>query len=279
MKKFNRLQRILLVVISAIFIFGCVMFSICQNTLSNVGYSTWTYIKYGLINYPVTSIGNAFSDVANLWHVYEDNKYLNEQLAKQRSYETMYLDEKNKNKELRQMLKMEEDHKNQEMIHCKVLSRSFQNWEESFTIGAGKSDGVKQDMLVTNSLGAVGIVENVQLNTSTVRLLTSSDLVNEISVEIALEDGTSIEGVLQSYDADKQAYRINLFDHDAVVAKGQPVATSGKGGKYTSGIFIGTVMDTVMGDDAIISSVYVKPVSNMQSFNYVTVIGNGASKK
>lgn len=279
MKKLNRLQRILLVVISVIFIFGCIMFSICQNTLSNVGYSAWTYIRYGMIEYPLTSIGNAFSDVSNLWHVYEDNKYLNEQLAKQRSYQTMYLDEKNKNKELENLLKLEKDNKKTQMVHCKVLNRSFQTWEESFTISAGKNKGIKPDMLVMNSLGAVGIVDSVQTTTSTVRLLTSKELINEISVEIALEDGTSIEGVLQSYDANKQAYRVNLFDHDAIVSKGQLVATSGKGGKYTSGLFIGTVMDTVMGDDAIISSVYVKPVSNMQSFNYVTVIGSGVDKE
>ena len=279
MKKFNRLQRILLVVISVIFIFGCIMFSLCQNTLSNVGYSTWTYIKYGMVNYPIKSLGSMVSDVSNLWHVYEDNKYLNEQLAKQRSYETMYLDEKNKNKELENLLEIDKAHKDEKTVHCKVLGRSFQTWEESFTISAGKNKGIEPDMLVMNSLGAVGIVDSVQTSTSTVRLLTSKELINEISVEIALEDGTSIEGVLQSYDANRQAYKVNLFDHNAIVSKGQLVATSGKGGKYTSGIFVGTVMDTVMGDDAIISSVYVKPVSNMQSFSYVTVIGNGAVKK
>lgn len=279
MKKLNRLQRILLVVISVIFIIGCVMFSICQNTLSNVGYSAWTYIRYGMIEYPITSLGRAFSDVSNLWHVYEDNKYLNEQLAKQRSYQTMYLDEKNKNKELENLLKIENDNKDQTMVSCKVLNRSFQTWDESFTISAGKSKGIRPDMLVMNSMGAVGIVESVQTTTSTVRLLTSKELINEVSVEIALEDGTSIEGVLESYDANKQAYRVNLFDHDAIVSKGQLVATSGKGGKYSSGIFVGTVMDTIMGDDAIIASVYVKPVSNLQSFNYVTVVGNGVDKE
>ena len=88
---------------------------------------------------------------------------------------------------------------------------------------------------------------------------------------------TTIEGVLQSYDTSKRAYVVHLFDHDATVTNGAQVATSGKGGNYPSGIFIGTVTDTVMNDDAIISTVYVRPVTNMQSFNYVTVIGNKKS--
>ena len=57
------------------------------------------------------------------------------------------------------------------------------------------------------------------------------------------------------------------------VANGQQVATSGKGGNYPAGVLIGTVVDTVIGDDAIVSTIYVKPVSNIQSFNYVSVIG------
>ena len=274
MKKFNRLQRILLTILIVIFIIGCAMFSVCQNTISNLGYSAWTYVKYGLIEYPLTSLGNAFSDISNLWHVYNDNRYLNEQLAKQRSYQTLYQEEKNENKELKELLKLQDDRKEKKKVNCAVVSRSFQSWNDSFTISAGKDKGIRPNMMVMNSQGAVGIVESVQTKTSIVRLLTVKDLINEVSVEIALDDGTSIEGVLQSYDTEKQAYQVNLFDHDAIVSKGQLVATSGKGGKYPSGIFVGTVMDIVMGDDAIISTVYVKPVSNMQSFNYVTVVGN-----
>ena len=72
------------------------MLSLRQNSLSNLGYSAWTYIKYGLIDYPLKSLGNGISDFANLWHVYEDNEYLKEELAQQRSYKTLYEEERNK---------------------------------------------------------------------------------------------------------------------------------------------------------------------------------------
>jgi len=98
MKKLTRLQRILISAILVVTLIGSLMLALRQNTMTNIGYSAWTYIKYGLIDYPITSLSNMISDVSNLWHVYDDNVYLNEQLATQRSYETMYQDERNKNR-------------------------------------------------------------------------------------------------------------------------------------------------------------------------------------
>ena len=119
------------------------------------------------------------------------------------------------------------------------------------------------------------MIEEVQSATSTVRLLTSEDLINDIAISIALEDGTTIEGVLERYDTSHRAYRVSLFDNEATVTQGQEVSTSGRGGNYPSGIYLGQVSDMETNDDAIISTIYVKPVSNISSFNYVTVIGSG----
>ena len=70
MKRFTRLQRILLIANIVLLVIGCAMLGLRQNALSNMGYSAWTYIKYGLIDYPLTSLTNVFSDLSNLWHVY-----------------------------------------------------------------------------------------------------------------------------------------------------------------------------------------------------------------
>lgn len=273
MNRFTRLQKRLLATAVILFAIGCLMLGLRQAPLSNAGYSLWTYIQYGLIDYPLTSLGNAFSDASNLWQVYQDNVYLNQELASQRSYQTMYQDEKNRNAELQQMLDMKSGLPESEQISCAVLKRSPESWDETFTISAGSAQDVKPNMIVASSDGAVGLVTEVQTATSTVELLTSPHLTNDIAISIALMDGTSIEGVLQSYDPAKRAYRVSLFNNDAVITSGQAVSTSGKGGNYPSGIFVGTVTETVVNDDAIISTVYVKPVANLNSFNYVTVIG------
>lgn len=278
MRKFTRIQKRLLTTIVVLCILACAMFGLRQNSITNIGYSAWTYLKYGLIQYPLSSIGNAVNDFANLWHAYDDNEYLSKQLAEQKNYQTAYEDERNKNKQLEGLLEMKGGLSDARTISVSVLERSSDSWLQTVTISAGKKQGVEKNMLVATSDGAIGLVESVQTMTSTVQLLTSQHLSNDIAIKMSLEDGTSVEGVLQSYDTEKKAYRVSLFDNDAIVTKGQKVATSGKGGNYPSGILIGEVKDVSLNDDSIISTVYVSPVSNMKSFDYCLVIGKEESK-
>lgn len=275
MKRFTRLQRILLIANIVLLVIGCAMLGLRQNALSNMGYSAWTYIKYGLIDYPLTSLTNVFNDLSNLWHVYEDNQYLNEELAMQKSYKTLYEEERNRNKELEELAELNGTLEDATKITAHVLERDTEAWDQTVTISAGSSQGVQENMIVCTSQGAVGLIEEVQSVTSTVRLLTSEDLINDIAISIALEDGTTIEGVLERYDTSHRAYRVSLFDNEATVTQGQEVSTSGRGGNYPSGIYLGQVSDMETNDDAIISTIYVKPVSNISSFNYVTIIGSG----
>lgn len=275
MKRFTRLQRILLIANIVLLVIGCAMLGLRQNALSNMGYSAWTYIKYGLIDYPLTSLTNVFNDLSNLWHVYEDNQYLNEELAMQKSYKTLYEEERNRNKELEELTELNGTLEDATKITAHVLERDTEAWDQTVTISAGSLQGVQENMIVCTSQGAVGLIEEVQSATSTVRLLTSEDLINDIAISIALEDGTTIEGVLERYDTSHRAYRVSLFDNEATVTQGQEVSTSGRGGNYPSGIYLGQVSDMETNDDAIISTIYVKPVSNISSFNYVTIIGSG----
>lgn len=275
MRKFTRIQKRLITAITVLLVIACAMFGLRQNSISNLGYSAWTYIKYGLIEYPLTSFGNVFNDLSNLWHVYEDNEYLNEQLAEQKNYQTAYEDAKNKNKELESLLDMKNSLEDATTISATVLERSAESWNQAVTISAGKKQGVEENMLVSTSEGAIGLVSSVQSRTSTVKLLTSQHLSNDIAIKISLDDGSSVEGVLQSYDTEKKAYKVSLFDNDAIVAQGQKVATSGKGGNYPSGILVGEVQEVTVNDDSIISTVYVSPVSNIGSFDYVLVMGKG----
>ena len=107
MRKFTRIQKRLLTIIVVLCILACAMFGLRQNSITNIGYSAWTYLKYGLIQYPLSSIGNAVNDFSNLWHAYDDNEYLTKQLAQQKNYQTAYEDERNKNKQLEAVWEME----------------------------------------------------------------------------------------------------------------------------------------------------------------------------
>ena len=82
----------------------------------------------------------------------------------------------------------------------------------------------------------------------------------------------SVEGILESYDSDEQAYVVSLLDEQEI-KEGMQVVTSGKGGVYPSGLFVGTVKKTESLENQLGQVIYVEPVSNFQYFDYVTVIG------
>lgn len=274
----TKLQRSLVTANAVLVIAACSLLALRQNTISNMGYSAWTYIKYGLIDRPFTSFASAWSDFANLWHVYQDNEYLNEQLALQRSYQTLYAQEYNRNQELQGLLEMKNALPDARQISCEVISRPGQSWNQTVTISAGSASGVEENMLVASAQGAIGVISAVQDNTSTVTLLTSNDLANDIAVQISLDDGSTAEGVLRGYDAQENCYEVVLFNHETIVNPGQKAATSGKGGVYPAGIMLGTITRTVVNDDSIISTVYVQPVDDIGSFTYVNVLGKGQVK-
>lgn len=275
MRRFSKLQKILIILITFFFLLGCLMLSVRQNSISNIGYSAWTYLKYGLFDSPAKSVTSAVDDFSNLWHAYQDNTYLNEQLANQRSYQTLYAQERNRNLELQGLLELKNAMPESKQITCEVIERSTQAWNQTVTVSAGSVDGVKNNFIVVSSEGVVGLVESVQDHTSIVSLLTSNALPNDITVQISMEDGTTVEGVLRGYDAAENRYEVTLFDHEAVVLPGQKVSTSGKGGTYASGLVIGSVTGTIVNDDAIISTVYVEPIENINGFSYVSIYTEG----
>ena len=279
MRRFTKLQRILILFISVFFLSGCLMLSVRQNSISNIGYSAWTYLRYGLFDKPLTSAANAVSDFSNLWHVYQDNTYLNDELANQRSYQTLYAQERNRNLELQGLLELKNAMPDAKQISCEVISRPVQAWNQSVTVSAGSASGVEKGMLVVSSQGVVGLVESVQDTTSVVALLTGNELPNDITVQISMDDGTTVEGVLRGYDASQNRYEVLLFDHEAIVLPGQKVATSQKGGQYAAGLMIGTVTSSVVNDDAIVSTIYVEPVDNMNGFTYVSIFTEGTPEQ
>ncbi len=294
MSKFTRTQKILMCLIGFFLALGLLFQGMRQASISDIGYSALSYLKYGLIDYPLTSIKNFASDFSNLWKVQEENDYLKEQLAMTENYQTLYENALREKKELQELLDMNDTLEDYTKISAKVISRDVSYWNDQLTLNVGSSDGIEKDMIVVNSQGVVGKIYKVQDTTSIVKLLTCEDKSNKVAVRInfTTEEDTSaeekskdssgkakdtkqvdsVEGILESYDSDEQAYVVSLLDEQEI-KEGMQVVTSGKGGVYPSGLFVGTVKKTESLENQLGQVIYVEPVSNFQYFDYVTVIG------
>ena len=294
MSKFTKAQKILMCLIGFFLALGLLFQGLRQSSISDIGYSAVSYLKYGLIDYPLTSIKNFSSDFANLWKVKDENDTLREELSMTTNYQAMYENAQRENEELRELLNMNESLTGFNRISAKVIGRDSTYWNDQVTLNVGANDGIEEDMVVMNSQGVIGKIQKVQDSTSVVKLLTCEDKNNKVAVRINLgnnedqsegdsseadqqeqdqqqERASSVEGILESYDTNEQAYVVSLLD-DQEVEEGMQVVTSGKGGVYPSGLFVGTVKKVETLDNQLGQVIYVEPVSNFQYFDYVTVI-------
>ncbi len=294
MSRFTRTQKILMCLIGFFLALGLLFQGMRQASISDIGYSALNYLKYGLIEYPLTSIKNFASDFANLWKVQEENDYLKEQLTMSENYQALYENALREKKELQELLEMNETLEDFNRISATVISRDVSYWNDQLTLNVGSNDGIKEDMIVVNSQGVVGKVYKVQNTTCIVKLLTCQDKSNKVAVRINFDTQEtteaktdtkenedtkkneenkvdSVEGILEYYDTDEQAYVVSLLDEQEI-KEGMRVVTSGKGGVYPSGLFVGTVKKIESLENQLGQVIYVEPVSNFQYFDYVTVI-------
>lgn len=273
MSKFNRFQKIVI---------GCIAFFLAIGVflevlnIQNPGYNIFALIKYSLIDAPVKTLQHWTNDFADLSNVQNENEQLRKQMA-ETPFKDAQLEEANRRiAELEGILDMQSSLLNEgyPCIQAEVIMRDMEQWNNVLTINKGTSDGIVEDMVVVNQYGVVGKVMSASQYVSKVKLLTSQDKLNSVSIKISVSEEKTIEGILQNYDINKGMYVIHMFEDSDEIAEDMDIITSGKGGVYPSGLLIGKVKSVEALDSQVGKIVYAQPVDDFQTFDIVTVIGN-----
>ena len=220
---------------------------------------------------PFMGIGNMLSDYYNLRNVMKENKILKSNLD---SYESV----KTENEELRQEinrlkgeLNIEHVLSDYDYLNATVVSRNATSWYNVLTIDKGSHNGITEGMVVINSTGVIGKTTNVSTFTCDVRLITTTDTNNKISVNI-LSDGKRLTGVINKYDYSTGYLEIEGISNTDKVTVGDVVYTSGLGGVFPSGILIGKVSEITTDVYDLAKIINVTPSANFDDINYVTVL-------
>lgn len=273
MSRFTRFQKIIIGCITFFVIMGFIAKGIqSKGGMADLGYDAVSMLRYGLLEKPVQTVQNWTSDFSNLWKVKEENDSLRYQLSQQPLYEAQLSEAQRQIAELKQQLEMKESLSQYDMVAANVIVRDADSWDNQFTIDLGSDDGMEKDMIVLSSKGVVGKISEVSKLTSKVKLLTSEDRQNNVAVKVSISSSESSEGILQSYDANRGAFVIHIFDGNNNIKEDMNVITSGKGGVYPSGLLIGTVNTIEELSNSIGKTIYVKPSADFQNFEYVQVI-------
>ena len=160
-------------------------------------------------------------------------------------------------------------------ISTSVVGKNDGNWYDSFVIGAGRKQGVKDDSIVINGNGLVGIVYEVSDNYSKAISL----LDKKSSVSFKLLKDSNFKGVITQNSTldDKENYKNKgylcgyMFDSSYNVLPGDVITTSGLG-VYPEGIPIGEVDKVIDDKNKSMKYVVVKPYVNFKNIDDVIII-------
>lgn len=155
-----------------------------------------------------------------------------------------------------------------DIVVCKVIHNSYNVVENFLTLNAGAKSGVKPDMGVINSLGIVGITDDVSDNYSTV--ISILNIKSQINAKIKNSDHF---GTL-NWDG-KNAGFVQLIDVPrlATIKKGDTIVTGGQSVIFPENIGIGTIDKIFIPDDKThYYRISVKLFNDMTNLGHVYII-------
>ena len=224
-----------------------------------------------VIFYPFRFVVNIVSEYSELKDIKKENDILKTSLDRIESIETENVELRHQLDSLKEELNIDYTLADYEYLNATVTNRNINYWYNTITIDKGTNSGVEVEMPVINAYGLIGKVISVTTFTSTVRLITTSDTNNKISVSI-ISENEKLNGLINGYDYNNQTLEVEGISNTKTVRVGDLVYTSGLGGVFPSGILIGKVESITTDSYDLSKIINVTPSANFDNINYVTIL-------
>jgi len=248
-------------------------------TLTNTENSNLSYLE-NLANKLVMPIQNGMtylknktngnsSFFINLDKVKQENIDLhhknNEYEEKLRELESI----KAENETLKQYLNLTQRYKDYKTIPADVINRDISNYSKTIVINVGSNVGIQENMTVIAAEGLVGHVIAVTENTAKVQTIIDSSSSTSCLLSTS-RDSIVCKGVLN----DNKNIKAMYIATDATVAQGDTIETSGLGGIYPKGIYVGTISKVENSTDLSNRYALVELGVNFDKLETVLVVTN-----
>ena len=156
------------------------------------------------------------------------------------------------------------------IVYATSIYRNVDYFNESITLDKGSDDGIAKDMAVVTELGLVGKIDRVMAHSSELKLLTAQDGM-QLSVVVNSSE-TSFYGVLSEYQRTTDSFLVTGIPATANVQVGDTVTTSGLGGIFPAGIYIGTVSACQNDAFGITKNIQIKANQDFNHLKYVAIL-------
>ena len=231
-----------------------------------------------IITYPFNYIKENTKEYKKLKDVNKNNNILETSIDRIDSIEAENIELRRQLETLKEELNINYTLSDYEYLNATVVSRNVGYWHNKITINKGTYNGVEKDMVVISSKGLIGKVIKTSTFTSDVRLITTSDTSNKISVHISNGDN-NLYGLINSYDYNKNVLELEGISNTKDVNIGDYVYTSGLGGVFPTGILIGIVEEITTDSYDLAKIIKVKPSADFNDINYVSILKRKSDSK
>ena len=230
-----------------------------------------------VIYLPFKNFGGMINNYHTLKNVLEENKILKSNIDRLELIETENIELKKELNDMKKELKVDYALSDYNYLNATVISRNAATWYNNLTIDKGSHNGIKEGMVVINSTGVIGKTVNVSAFSSDVRLITSTDTTNKISVTLVSGE-KKLTGIINKYDYKTGYLEIEGISNTDNVSVGDLVYTSGLGGVFPSGVLIGKVAEITTDVYDLSKIINVTPAADFSDINYVTVLKRADKK-
>lgn len=220
---------------------------------------------------PIRFVKDKMTEISKLHNIYEEYQILENKVQETDSIKAKNAELEDEVDKLQKTLELNQVLSKDAYLNATVVNRNLGYWYNTITIDKGSKNGVKVDMPVVVSEGLIGKVSKVTNFNSTVKLLTSDDVNNKISVKISV-DGKNVYGLLSGYDKSSRSFIVEGIADNTEIKEGDMVLTTGMGDIFPSGILVGKVSKITKDNFDLARTVEVKSDVNFDDIRYVTIL-------
>lgn len=153
-------------------------------------------------------------------------------------------------------------------VKANIIARGTDNFSYTFTIDAGKNQGVDNYMAVVFSGALVGYTYDVKDDTAQVRGIVDSSANVPTLIESNRDQGY-VKGTL-AIDG-TYSCRMYYFNYTSLPRPGDRVVTSGVGIEFIKGIPVGEVVESTRNLDDSKQYIVIKPYADFEHLEHVVV--------
>lgn len=255
-------------------------------TAGNRAAVTWVEDAINTVAQPIqrfsvrasNSIIDFFERVFKTSDADRENEQLKVRIAQYEIMENELNNLRQENQRLKELLDYADTVEEYERVTAPVIGRSQGIWFNQFTVGAGRNQGVEEDMAVINGAGLVGRVTSVSANTCKVTAIIDSTSDVSVIVERTRDYGF-VRGLLEAGGGD-DTMELYFLPMGSGLVPGDVLVTSGADGVFPRGLSVGSVLEVSRSsEDAEDRDALVSPTVDFLRLEEVVILTHGPEEE